>query len=167
MHGDVVADLDVGHVAADRVDDAARVGTDDVEVGRLTPSRLRLRDVDRDTARGPDVVEVDACGHRGHEDVVRPELRDVDHLVLDRVLRLAEPLGPDEHRVHLPRDLPDRRQLADVVDVLAHGSHLWSLVGAGTLASAWVSPPRPRRTARGRRSDRPQRAGTTRTSGPA
>ena len=91
------------------------VGADDVEVRRLAPARLGLRDVDRDPARRPDVVEVHAGGHDHHERVVRPELGDVDHLVLDRGLRLAEALGPNQLRVHPRRHLADGRQLADLV----------------------------------------------------
>ena len=44
-----------------------------------------------------------------------PSSGNVDHLVVDRVLRLAETIGPHELRVHLRRHLADRRQLADLV----------------------------------------------------
>src|SRR6185436_6155608 len=56
MHRDVIADLHAGHLGTGRVDDPARVGTDDVEVGRLAPSRLGLRDVDRYTAGCPHII---------------------------------------------------------------------------------------------------------------
>src|SRR5438128_251481 len=69
VHGDRIADLYTGDVGTNGVDDPARVGAHDVEVGRLVPSSLRLRDVDRDPARGPHVVEVDAGGHDGDQHV--------------------------------------------------------------------------------------------------
>ena len=125
VHDDAVAHLDVRDLVAHRVHDAARIRADDVEVGGLTPPRLRLRDVDRDPARRPDVVEVDAGGHHQHERIVRPELGHVDDLVLDRLLGLAVAVGTHQLRVHLRRHLADRRDLADLVQVLAHGSHLF------------------------------------------
>jgi hypothetical protein len=84
---------------------------------------LGLRDVDGDPSSRPDVVEVDARRHHRHEDVGRAQLRDVDHLVLDRILRVAVALGSHQHRVHLSGHLADRRKLTELVDVLAHGSH--------------------------------------------
>ena len=130
MHHDLVADRDVRDLAPHGVHDAARVGPDDVEVGRLTPARLRARDVHRDAAGRPHVVEVHAGGHRGDEHVARPQLGDVEDLVLDRHRGLPEPVGPHRHRVHPRRHLARRRQLADVVQVLAHPSH-----PSGTVAS--------------------------------
>src|SRR6185503_19372311 len=104
------------------VDDAAGVGADDVEVRRLAPPRLRLRDVDRHTPCGPDVIEVHAAGHDHHERIEGTELWYVEHLVLDRLLGITEAIGAYELRVHLRRYLADRRQLTDLVQLLAHGN---------------------------------------------
>ncbi len=71
-----------------------------------------------------------------HERVVRTELGDVDHLVLDRLLGLAEPIGAHDLRVHLRGHLADRRQLADLVQVLAHGSHPSRSDGPGNPSKA-------------------------------
>jgi hypothetical protein len=117
---DPVPRADVRHAFADRVDDARRVRTDDVEIGRFAPPRLRLGDVDGHAASGPDVVEVDARRHDHHERLVGTDRGDVDHLVADRVLGVAVPVGPDQLRVHTGRHLADRRDLADVVHVLGH-----------------------------------------------
>ncbi len=117
---DPVAHTDVRHAFADRVHDAGRVRTHDVELGRLAPPRLGLGDVDRHAARGPDVVEVHARGHDHHERLVGTDRRDVDHLVADRVLRIAVAFGPDQLGVHARRDLAHRRDLADVVHILGH-----------------------------------------------
>ena len=63
-----------------------------------------------------------------HEGVVRPQLGNVDDLVLDRLLGIAVAVGTHELRVHLRRHLTERRKLADVVQVLAHGSHPFPVV---------------------------------------
>ena len=68
---DVVADLDVRDVLADRPHDAARVAAADVEVLGLALLLARLDDVDRDAHRRPHVVVVDARGHHVDEHVVR------------------------------------------------------------------------------------------------
>jgi hypothetical protein len=120
VHDDVVADGDVRHALADRVHDPGRVRAHDVEVRRLAPARLRLRDVDRHAARGPHVVEVHAGGHDHHERLARADLWDIDHLVSDRILGIAVAIRADELRVHPRRHLAERRKLADVVDVLGH-----------------------------------------------
>jgi hypothetical protein len=123
VHDDPVADPHVRHVLAHGVDDPGGVGAHDVEVRRLAPASLCLRDVDGHAAGGPHVVEVDAGGHHHDERVHPPDLGDVDDLVVDGVLRLAVAVGPHELRVHPRRHLPDRWNLADLVQVLAHGSH--------------------------------------------
>ena len=110
-----------------------RVRAADVEVGRLAELPVHLADVHRDAARRPHVVVVDAGGADPHEDVVRADVRDLDLLDLEGVLRLAEPLRTDELRPHLGRDLAERRCFADVVDVLGH-------VVAPGLASRWTLP---------------------------
>ena len=124
VHGDRIADRDVAHRRPDRVDDAAGVGPDDVEVGRLAPSRLGLRHIDRHTSCSPYVIEVHARGHRRDEHVVGAELRHVDHLVPDRVRRVTEAVGSHDHRVHPRRHLTSRRQRSDVVEILGHGGPL-------------------------------------------
>ena len=123
VHDDLISHLDTAHVRAHGVDDPTRVRADDVEVGGLPPSRLAPRDIDRDAPRGPDVVEVDPRSHGGDQDVVRPDLGDVDHLVPDGVGRVAEPVRADEHPMHARRNFADRRELTDVVDVLAHATN--------------------------------------------
>ena len=75
VHDDAVTDRDVRHAVADRVDEAGRIRADDVEVGRLAPSRLGLRDVDGDAPGRPDVVEVDAGGHDHDQGLPRPDRR--------------------------------------------------------------------------------------------
>ena len=123
VHDDPVADLHVRHLVAHGVDDARRVGAHDVEVRRLAPPGLRLRDVDGHASGRPHVVEVHPAGHDHHEGVVRPELGHVDHLALDRRLGLAVSIGTHELRMHLRRHLPDRRDLAELVQVLGHVPH--------------------------------------------
>ena len=139
VHHDAVADLDVRDLIADRPHDAARVRTHDVEVGGLAPPRLRLRDVDRDAARRPDVVEVHPCRHHQHQGVVRPQLGNVDDLVLDGLLGIAVAVGTHQLRVHLRRHLTQRRKLSDVVQVLGHGSHPFPVVTTNTVGRTLAS----------------------------
>jgi hypothetical protein len=82
---------------------------------------------------------------------VRPELRNVQDLVADRLTRLAVAIGPDGHRVHPRRHLADRGQLTDVVQILAHCSHPFRFDrdGAGTLAVGEGRMPTSRRGAAG------------------
>ena len=146
VHDDTVADLHVRDRVADGVDHPGGVGADDVEVGGLVPPSLGLRDVDRDASGRPHVVEVHAGRHDHHERVVRAELGHVDHLVADRLRGLAVAIGAHELRVHLRRHLADRWDLAELVQVLAHGSHpSWSggcaSVAADGCAHPTVGPP--------------------------
>jgi hypothetical protein len=120
VHDDVVADAHVGHALADRVHDPGRVRAHDMEVRRLAPARLRLRHVHGHTTRRPHVVEVHTRRHDHHERLTRADLGNLDHLVADRVLRVAIAFGAHELRVHRGRHLAERRELADVVDVLGH-----------------------------------------------
>src|SRR5438105_12490817 len=104
-----------------------------MEVRRFAPSSLRLGHVNRDTPCGPDVVEVHPCGHDHHQSVVWPEGRDLDQLVLDRLLRFAVAIGTNQLRVHPSRYLADRRDLSDRVDVLPHPNLAFGPSDPGTL----------------------------------
>ena len=104
----------------------------------------------------PHVVEVHPGGHDHHERVVRPELGHVDHLALDRLLGLAVPIGSHELRMHLRRHLADRRDLAELVQVLAHGSHPPPSVGLDRANACHRGKPSARR-------DRLRREGSSAT----
>ena len=123
MHDDAVAHGDVRDCLADRVHHTRGVGSDDVEVGGLAPPRLSLRDIHRESPRRPDVVVVHARSHHQHEGVVRAELGNRDDLVLDRGGRVTVAVGPHQLRVHGGRDLADRGDLADLIQLLAHARH--------------------------------------------
>jgi hypothetical protein len=71
---DLVADLQVLHVAAHLVDDARGVAAADVEAGRVAALGVHLHDVDRHAERGPDVVVVDAGGHHADQHLVGRDL---------------------------------------------------------------------------------------------
>ena len=121
VHHHAVAHLDVRDLIAHRVDDTRCIRAHDVEVGGLAPSSLGLGDVHRRAAGSPHVVVVHPRGHDHDERIVRPELGHVDHLVLDRRLGLAVPVGSHELRMHLRRHIADRWDLTDLEQVLAHG----------------------------------------------
>ena len=101
VHDDVVADLHVRDVLADGPHHAARVAAADVKVLELAFLLPRLDDVDGDPHRRPHVVVVDARGHHVDEHVAWTERRYRQRLLLERVARLAEPLGADHLREHL------------------------------------------------------------------
>ena len=117
MHHDMIADLDVVHVASDRIDDARRVAAADMEIRRIVLRLLaRSDDVDRRPQRGPHVVEIDSGGHHIDQRLIGSQLGDRNLFDFEGVGRLAESIGPNHLRVHLPGNLPDRRNFADFVD---------------------------------------------------
>ncbi len=105
---DLIAHLAALHAAADGPDDARGVGAGDV-VGLLV-------DVQRGQGlaeRRPDTVVVDAGGHHVDEDLVRPDVGDGDHLVLERDLGGAVTLLADGHRDHRLRHLAEGWDLSE------------------------------------------------------
>jgi hypothetical protein len=153
VHDDFVADLDVRDVLAHGIHDAGGVTAADVEgrlIAAVVAAGMRLvagaDDVDGDAQAGPHVVVVDARGHDVDEHLVVGDRRHVDDLLLERLLRRAEPLGADQPGVHLLGDLAQGRLLADLVDVLGHGASSLdgSLCSAGDLGRprGATSPPR-------------------------
>ncbi len=123
MHDDFVADVPVPDVGTGLIDDARRVGAADVEVFRFAGPVANANDVDGRTEAGPDIVVVDACRHDVHEHVVRADFRHVDDLRLERLAGLPEAGLADELRVHPRRDVPERRHLAEVVEILQFFGH--------------------------------------------
>ena len=120
---DLVADLPALHLGADRPDDARGIRARDVE--RLL---VHVERRDRQAEPGPDAVVVDAGGH--HEDqhlVLADRVRGHD-LELHGLLGRAVPVAPDHPGVHVLRHVPERRDLADLVEVLLR------LVGRRMLA---------------------------------
>jgi hypothetical protein len=125
VHDDLVADLDVGDVLADLVDDAGGVAAADVEglaaeVAAGVPLVAGADDIDRDAEAGPDVVVVDPGRHDVDEHLVVGDVGDVDDLLLEGLHRRAEPLRADQPGVHLLGDLSEGRHLTDVVQLLGH-----------------------------------------------
>ena len=115
---DLVADLPVADLLADRPDDAAGVGPGDME--------RRLVDVegrDRRAERSPDAVIVDARRHHEDQHFAAVQRRRLDDLDLHRAFRLAVALAPDRPGVHLLRHIAERRDLADLVEVLLLAAH--------------------------------------------
>ena len=70
-------------------------------------------DVDRLPARGPDVVEVPACGHDRDQHLTRPRARRIDLLDLERFARVAEARLANDLGQHARRHVAYRRHLAD------------------------------------------------------
>ncbi len=132
---DLVADLHVGDVLADLVDDARGIAAADVEILRLAGLVARLDDVDRDAERGPDVIVVDAGRHDVDEALVVRDVGDLDHFLLERLHGLTEPLPADQPGVHLLWNFTERRLLADLVDFFAHASPSASVPVPGVLSS--------------------------------
>ena len=95
---DLVADLPALHLAADRPDDAGRVGARDV-IRILVPVDRR----DRLAEPGPDAVVVHARRHHEHQHLVVGDRPGRQHLDLQRGLRRPVALLADRPRVHLLR----------------------------------------------------------------
>ena len=156
MDDHLVADLDVGDVLADGVDDARGVAAADVEVFLLTGLVARLDDVDRDAEGGPDIVVVDPGGHDVDQGFVVGDLGNRDHLLLEADHGFAEPFRTDQPGVHVCRDDAERRRLAHRVEIPGpsiHHRHIDHPPIAGSVFPA-VSPGRPRSVCPARRSGR-------------
>ena len=110
---DLVAHLPALHLGADRPDDARGVGAGDVE-GLLVPVERR----DRLAERGPDAVVVHARRHHEHQHLVVADGPGRHDLELHRAFRRAVALLADGPGPHLCRHMAERRDLADLVEVL-------------------------------------------------
>ena len=113
---DLVADLPALDLGADRPDDAGGVGAGDV-IGELVDVEHR----DRLAERGPDAIVIDAGRHHQNQHVMAVELPGGHHLELHRLLGRPVPLLADDPGVHLGGHVPERRNLADVVEVFQFG----------------------------------------------
>ncbi len=110
---DLVADLPPPHLVAHRPDDPRSVRPGDMVV-RLVHVERR----DRNPKASPDAVIVDPRRHDEDQHLVGIDHRRVDHLELERRVRLAVPLAPDRPGVHPRRHMPQRRNLPDLVEIL-------------------------------------------------
>ena len=119
MDHHLVADLEVGDILADLVDNAAGVAAADVKILRLASLVAGRDDIDRHAQPGPDVVVVDARRHDVDQRLVVSRFGHVDHLHLPGLGRLAEAIGAHRPGVHLRRHIAQRRLLADRVEFLA------------------------------------------------
>jgi hypothetical protein len=109
MGHDLVADTPVADIRSDRPDDAGRVRSGDVE--RMIVEVQRRH---RMAERRPDAVVVDACRHDQDQDLIRPDLGDVDHLLLEGGRRISVALPPQCPGMHPFRDDAGRNILAKV-----------------------------------------------------
>ena len=110
---DLVAHLPALHLGADRIDDAGGVGAGDV-IGVL----VHVDGRDGLAERGPYAVVVDAGGHHEHQHVVAVELPGGHHLDLHGLIGRTVPLLADRPGVHPGGHVAERRDLADLVEVL-------------------------------------------------
>src|ERR1700730_1963024 len=113
MDDDLGADLETGDAVAERPDDAGGVAAPDVEILGLSRPLALGDDVDRDAARRPDVVEVDARGHHGDQHLTRPWSGGVDLLDLEGIPRVAKAILADHLCNHARRNLTDRGKSAE------------------------------------------------------
>jgi len=121
MNDDAVADLDVVHVVAGRIDDTRRVAAADVEIRMIVLRFLTRADhVDRRAEGGPHIVEIDPGGHHVDEHFVGLDLRDCNFFNFEGVVGVAEAVRADNLRVHLLGHHADRRHLSDLVNFLMH-----------------------------------------------
>src|SRR5438034_11598747 len=97
-----------------------------MEAGVVALLGVHFDDVDRDAERCPDVVVIDTGGHHIDEGLARSDVRRGHHLRTEGVLRLAERLAADGHRMHTGRDDADGWRFADGVEVAGNGAHVRS-----------------------------------------
>src|SRR4029077_11187876 len=113
MDDDFVADLPAPHFRADRPDDAGRIGAGDME-RMLVAVERRYRNAEA----GPDAIVVDAAGHDIDQHLVVGDRPGRHHLALHRLFRWTVALLANRPGVHGRRHVAERRDLADVVEVL-------------------------------------------------
>ncbi len=113
MNDDLVADLPAPHLVAHRPDHARGIGARDV-IGRLMDVEGR----DGPTEPRPDAVVVDARGHHHDQHLIGIDAGGGHHLDLEGLLRRAMTLAPDRPGIHARGDMAQRRDLADLVEIL-------------------------------------------------
>src|ERR1700730_3626010 len=94
VYDNLVADLDVLHVPAERPHDAGAVAAARVEILGLAKLLALGDDVDGLAEGGPDIVVVDAGGHHVDQHLVGPDGRRGNDLPLPRIPRRAETALP-------------------------------------------------------------------------
>jgi hypothetical protein len=109
MDDDFITNLDILDVGADGLDDAGRVAATNVKIPGLTLLLPDRDDIDRNTARRPDIVEIDAGRHDGDQYLVGLEARYRDRLDLKRATRVSETILPDDLGKHPFRHLAEGR----------------------------------------------------------
>src|ERR1019366_3718070 len=116
---DLVADLPAMHLAADRPDDARRIGAGDVK--RML---VHVDGGNRLAEAGPDAVVVDPARHHQQQHFVladRPSRHDFE---LHGLVRRPVTLLADHPGVHSVGHVPERRNLADVIKVFERSDAL-------------------------------------------
>ena len=112
VNDDLVADLPPLDLRADGPNDARGIGACDM-VGLLVDVEHRHRRPER----CPYAVVVDACRHHEDEDVVTIEFPRRNDLDLHRRFRKTFALLADRPGIHILRDVAERRNLPDFVEV--------------------------------------------------
>ena len=128
VNDDLVADLPALDLGADRPHDARRVGAGDV-IGILVHVERR----DRLAERRPDAIVVDARRHHENEHVVAVELPGRHDLDLHRLFRRPMPLLADGPGVHRLRHMAQRRDFADLVEILDRSVGRQVLLGGASV----------------------------------
>ena len=113
VNDDFVADLPAPHLGTDRPDDAGGVGAGDMKWILVHVERR-----DRLAEAGPDAVIIDAAGHDVDQHLVLGDRPGRHHFALHRRLRRPVPFLADGPGVHFRRHMPERRNLADLVEIL-------------------------------------------------
>ncbi len=120
VHDDLVADLDVLDVLADRPHDARAVAAAGVEILRLAELLPLRNHVEGLAQGGPHVVVVDARCHHVDQHLVGADGGRGQHLALPGVAGRAEAVLPHRERVHALRDFSEGRLVAQVVEIGGH-----------------------------------------------
>src|SRR4029079_11405367 len=107
---------------ADLVYNACTIRAADVECASVVLFLVEPDDVDRRAQSGPDAVVVDAGCHHQHQALVAPNRRGGDGFDLECVDGLTEAILSKDMRIHEPRNLSQRWDLAYRIDISCHST---------------------------------------------
>ena len=110
---DLVADLPALHPGADGPDNSRGIGPGNVDV-----TLVNVEGADGNAERGPHTVVVDTCRHHENQDLVAVDLVRRQHLHLHRRRGFAVAFAADRPRIHVGRNMSQRRDLAEFVEIL-------------------------------------------------
>ena len=113
MNHNLIANLETLDLVANGVNDAGRIGPCDM-VGLL----MDIKGGNRLAQRRPDTIVIDTGCHYENEDVMAVQFRRIDNFNLHGGFRFAMTLTPNRPSVHFSRDMAERWNFSDLIQIL-------------------------------------------------